>query len=106
MSPILARALDASPPERAYINAWAISVLSSRTIWWNAANGLIAVLALAEVTAIVPVRFLPIQVAVVSIVNLYLRTTTTRPVAFVPLGETKVIQLPKIDPPAPPVIGD
>ena len=39
-------------------------------------------------------------------VNLYLRTTTTRPVAFIPLGATNVVAVPKIDPPVPPLVGD
>lgn len=92
--------------ERAYINSWAISVLSSRTMWWNAANFLIAALSLTEVTTLIPPRFLSLQLAVVAMVNLWLRTTTTRPVAFVAPGATKVIQLPKIDPPAPPLVTD
>jgi hypothetical protein len=89
-----------------YINSWAISVLSSRTVWWNAANLLLAILSLSEVAAIIPARYLPVQAMVVAIVNLWLRTVTTRPVAFIQPGETKVIQLPKIDPPAPPTITD
>jgi len=92
--------------ERAYINAWAISVLSSRTMWWNAANLFVAVLSLTEVLALIPLRFVPLQVAVVAMVNLALRMRTTRPVAFVAPGNTLVIQVPKIDPPAPPLVGD
>jgi hypothetical protein len=94
------------PREDAYIHAWAISVLASRTMWWNAANFLIAALSLSDVTALIPVRLLPLQVAIVALVNLWLRTTTTRPVAFIAPGTTKVIAVPKIDPPAPPVVGD
>lgn len=91
---------------RPTINSWAISVLQSRTMWFNAASLAIAILALTEVAALVPVRFLPLQAAIVAAVNLWLRTVTTRPVAFVGPGETAIVQLPKIDPPAPKAVTD
>ena len=75
-------------------------------MWWNAASVFLAILSLAEVKAAIPLRFVPLQLAVVSIVNLWLRTTTTRPVAFIAPGAVKVLQVPKIDPPAPPLVGD
>lgn len=90
----------------AVIHAWAISVLASRTMWWNAANFLIAALSMTEVVTLIPPRFLPLQAAVVALVNLWLRTTTTRPVAFIAPGTTAIVALPKLDPPAPPPVGD
>jgi len=91
------------PETRTY---WAISVLSSRTFWWNAANGLSALLSLSEINVLIPARFVPVQLAIVAGVNLYLRTVTVRPVAFIAPGETKPIAVPKVGPPDPPVIGD
>jgi len=75
-------------------------------MWWNAANFFVAALSLTEVATIIPPRYLPLQLAAVAMVNMWLRTATTRPVAFVAPGQTKVIQLPKIDPPAPPLVTD
>ena len=37
------------PPPVTY---WAISLFSSRTFWWNAANGLSSILSLAEVNVL------------------------------------------------------
>lgn len=91
------------PPTVTY---WAISVLSSRTVWFNAANFLVAGLSLTEVVTLIPPRFLSLQVALVAMINLYLRTVTTRPVAFIAPGETKPIAVAKISPPDPPVVTD
>jgi len=85
---------------------YAISLFSSRTFWWNAANGLIAILSLTEVTALIPVRFLSLQVAVVAAVNVYLRSVTVRPAVVMMPGKTAAVEVPKIDPPAPPVVTD
>jgi hypothetical protein len=91
------------PPTVTY---WAISLFSSRTFWWNAANGILALLSLSEVTTLIPARFLPLQLAVVAMVNMYLRTVTVRPVAMIAPGATTPVQVVKIDPPAPPVVTD
>lgn len=91
---------------RPTVTYWAISLFSSRTFWWNAANGVLAVLSLTEVTTLIPARFLSLQVAIVAAVNLYLRTVTVRPVAIIAPGTTTPIAVPKIDPPAPPLVTD
>ncbi len=91
------------PPTVTY---WAISVLSSRTVWFNSANFLVAALSLTEVVTLIPPRFLSLQAAVVALINVYLRTVTTRPVALIAPGETKPVAVPKIAPPDPPVVSD
>ena len=91
------------PATRTY---YAISLFSSRTFWWNAANGTLALLSLSEVTTLIPARFLPLQLAVVAMVNLYLRTVTVRPAALIAPGETKPIVVPKVGPPDPPMVTD
>jgi hypothetical protein len=92
------------PPE--VVTYFAISILSSRTFWWNLANGVVALLSLAEVVAVIPPRFLSLQLAVVAMVNLYLRTVTVRPVALIAPGTTAPVRVPKIGPPDPPTVTD
>jgi len=83
------------------VRYWAVSVLSSRTMWFNAASLLIAALSLTEIAVLIPERFLPLQAAVTAAVNMWLRTSTVRPVAMIMPGNTKAVDVPKIDPPAP-----
>lgn len=85
---------------------YAISLFSSRTFWWNAANGLVALLSLTEVTTLIPPRFLSVQVAVVAVVNLYLRSVTVRPAVLIPPGATAPVEVPKLSPPVPPALTD
>lgn len=94
----------ARPPP--VVTYWAISLFSSRTFWWNLANGILALLSLSEVTTLIPPRFLSLQVAVVAAVNMYLRTVTVRPAKIIAPGTTVPIAVPKIDPPAPPPLTD
>jgi hypothetical protein len=86
------------PPSVTY---WAISVLSSRTVWVNAAAFLVALLSATDVLVIIPPRHLPLVTAGVAALNLYLRTVTVRPVAFIPAGTSTPVTLAKIDPPPP-----
>jgi len=95
---------DPRPPPT--VTYWAISLFSSRTFWWNAANGILALLSLTEVTAIIPPRFLSLQIAIAAIVNLYLRTVTVRPAAFIAMGTTQPVTVTKVGPPDPPVVTD
>ena len=85
--------------ETPHVKYWAISVLSSRTVWVNTAALLVAVFSLTEVITIIPLRFMPMYSAVVATLNLYLRTVTVRPVAFIAPGTTVPVQIAKIDPP-------
>ena len=81
----------------------AISLFSSRTFWFNLANGIASLLSLTEVVTLIPPRFLSLQLAVVAVVNLYLRTVTVRPVALIAMGMTTPVAVRKIGPPdAPP----
>src|SRR4026207_819593 len=63
-------------------------MFSSRTMWFNAANFVIAALSITEVATLIPSRFLSVQLAVVALINLWLRTVTVRPVALIPPGDT------------------
>lgn len=85
---------------------WAISILSSRTAWVNAAAFLVAVASLNEVTTIVPDRFLPAFGAIVAVANVFLRMHTVRPAAFIAPGSTQPVAVTKIDPPAPAKVTD
>ena len=88
------------------VQYWAISVLSSRTVWFNAANLFVAMASLTEVITLIPVRYMPLQAAIVAVVNVWLRTITVRPVALSAPGTTKAVDVAKLSPPAPPVVSD
>jgi hypothetical protein len=89
------------PVAPATVAYWAISVLNSKTMWWNAANGILALLSLNEVTTLIPPKYLPVQAMIVAVVNVYLRSVTVRPVAMIGPGQTKPVLVPKVDPPSP-----
>ena len=97
---------DVRPPPVATVEYWAVSVLSSRTMWLNAAALVVAVSSLSEVLTIIPPRVMPTYSAVVAVLNLILRFATVRPVALIPLGATKAVDVPRIGPPAPPLVTD
>ncbi len=92
------------PPET--VTYWAISIFNSKTFWWNVANFIPAMLSLTEIVQLIPVRFIGIQLALVAAVNLWLRTSTIRPVALIKPFATTPINVDKIGPPAPPVLTD
>jgi len=86
------------PPTVQY---WAVSVLQSRTIWVAAGTVLVGVLALPEVVAVIPLRFLPMITALIGAINFGLRLVTVRPVAFSAPGTLTPVTVAKLDPPAP-----
>lgn len=85
---------------------FAVSVLSSRTVWVAAGTVLVGVLALPEVLAIIPLRYMPVITALIGAVNFGLRLVTVRPVAFVLPGATVPVEVPKVGPPSPPLVTD
>lgn len=93
-------------PAPPVVHYFAISILSSRTFWFGAATFLAGLLALPEVAALIPLRYLPALLSVVGFVVMYLRTATTRPVAFIAPGATKAVKVQKLNPPAPPLVSD
>jgi hypothetical protein len=99
-----ARATD--PGTSPTVTYWAISILSSRTFWLNAAAFLVAVLSATDVLPIIPARFLPTSTAIVAALNIALRFATVRPVALILPGTTKPIAVAKIDPPPPATVTD
>jgi hypothetical protein len=88
------------------VTYWAVSVFSSRTMWFNAANLLLAALSLTEVATLIPARFLPLQLAAVAVINMWLRQATVRPVALIAPGETAPVLVRKVGPPDPPAVTD
>jgi hypothetical protein len=58
---------------------------------------ILAILALPEVAALIPAKYVPAILAVSSVVNLFLRTAVTvRPVANVAPGQTKPVLVPTL----------
>ena len=83
------------------VQYWAISVLSSRTMWFNFASFLVAVLSLTEVVTLIPPRFMPVQAALTAIINLWLRSVTVRPAVWIAPGTTIPVQVQRLNPPQP-----
>jgi hypothetical protein len=91
--------LDARPPPS--VTYWAISVLNSRTVWVNTATLIVAVLSATDVLTLIPVQHLPLVTALLAALNVYLRTQTVRPVAFIPIGTTVPVTVAKLVTPPP-----
>jgi len=79
----------------------AVSVLSSRTMWVNAAALLVAVLSLTEVVTIIAPRFIPTYTALLAILNLALRMLTVRPVVLSAPGTITPVEVESLTPPGP-----
>jgi hypothetical protein len=64
------------------------SLFKSRTFWFNAATGIVAILSASDVVKIIPTRYAPAVSAVVAGINIILRLYTTEPVSIKPLRNT------------------
>lgn len=93
-------------PTPATVEYFGISLFSSRTFWFNAVNLFVLSLSLNEVIAIIPPRYLGLQLAVVTVGNMWLRSITVRPAVLIAPGSTAAVLVPKLDPPDPPAITD
>ena len=51
----------------------------SKTLWWNALTVIVAILALPEVLAVIPLDAMPYILAINGIVNVALRLVTVEP---------------------------
>jgi hypothetical protein len=97
----------ARPPP--VVTYWAVSVWNSRTVRINAALLFVTVVPLLadpDLLTLIPARYLVLYAIGVKVLNVYLRTITTRPVAFIPPGDTVPVAVPKVGPPDPPGTGD
>jgi hypothetical protein len=97
---------DPIRPPPATVEYWVISLFSSRTFWFNAANLVLAALSLTEVVTLIPVRFLSLQAAVVALINMWLRSITVRPAVLILPGQTVPVPVARVGPPPPPVLSD
>jgi hypothetical protein len=88
------------------VTYYAISLFSSRTFWLNAAGFLLLVLEATDVITLLPLKALPFVGATVTVLNIFLRYVTVRPVALIAPGTTLPIAVPKLDPPAPALVSD
>ena len=92
-----------NPPSPEFVFARAVSVLTSRMMWVNFASFVVEALALSEIKTLIPPKYAHAQALIVAVVNMWLRTQTVRPIAFISPGSVSVVPIPKIDPPAPKV---
>ena len=83
------------------VQYFAISLFASRTFWFNLANLVVAALSMNEITTLIPPRYLPLQAAVVALVNMALRLGTVRPAAMIMPGSTTPVEVKRIGPPPP-----
>ncbi|HEV8216972.1 MAG TPA: hypothetical protein VGP95_14090 [Gemmatimonadaceae bacterium] len=89
------------------VTYYAISLFSSRTFWLSTASFLVMVLSATDVITLFPLKALPFISAAVSVLTVWLRFVTVRPVALIAPGTTLPIQVAKLDPPtAAPMVGD
>lgn len=94
------------PPTVTY---WAISILNSRTFRINAALLIVTIgtfLADPALLTVIPPQYLVLYGIAVKLLNIYLRTITTRPVAFIPPGDTVPVDVEKIVPPVSDTVAD
>jgi len=98
--------LDPQPSQPpATVTYFAISLFSSRTTWLAVFTFLSGVLALPQVFAVIPLRWLPFFMIATGVVALILRTVTVRPVALIAPGSIVPVQVAKLEPP-PPLVTD
>lgn len=69
------------------------SIFASKTFWINVAMFFLAAMELTDVTKIIPEDWGGSIGAVIALVNLALRFTTTRPVALISPGTTKAVSV-------------
>ena len=93
-------------PSLRQVNYWAVSIFSSKTFWVNTVSLVIAASSMTEITTVLPPRFLPLLAAITAMGNLWLRTQTVRPVAFIKPGDTQAVLVPRISPPSPAKLTD
>jgi hypothetical protein len=93
-------------PAPPHVTYYAISLFSSRTFWLNAAGFLLLVLEATDVITLLPLKALPFVGATVTVLNIFLRYVTVRPVAIIAPGATVPIQVERLGPPAPPLVTD
>lgn len=99
---------DARPPPPT-VTYWAISILNSRTFRVNAFLlfvTIVPLLADPDLLTLIAPRYLVLYAVAVKVLNIYLRTITQRPVAFIPAGDTAPVAVAKVGPPDPPAMGD
>ena len=103
-----------------HVTYWAISVANSKTMIGNfllllgSLGTFIALMLpvilqfmqLPEVAAMIPTKYAVLFAALIAMGNLWARTTTERPVAFIKPGTTMPVQVEKIGPPPPPLATD
>lgn len=87
--------------EKQTVSYYAISLFSSRTVWVAVGTVVVGILALPDVVAIIPLRYLPIVTAIIGAVNFVLRLVTVRPVVFAAPGTITPVAVPRLDPPVP-----
>lgn len=88
------------------VTYFAVSILSSRTAQFATLTFLVGILSLPEVLALVPLKYMPLLLAAVGIINLGLRKLTVRPVAFIAPGDVQRTTVAKVGPPDPPASTD
>jgi len=92
--------------EAATVEYWAVSLFSSRTFWAAVLTALVGLSAEPEVLALIPLAWLPRILIGVGLLNMLLRKLTVRPVVIAAPGTAVPVEVPKISPPAPPLVTD
>lgn len=94
-------AVPSLPPA---VTHWAKSVLLSRTLWFNAISGLVALLDEKDILKVLPASWHDKEVAAVLVGNMLLRFATVRPVAFTGPGTTLGVKVDNLSATTPTVV--
>jgi hypothetical protein len=102
-------AMRAATPN--HVIYWAISVFNSKTVGLNMlafVTFVLSILQMQEVITFFPTKYLPMIGTIVAVGNMYLRTKTVRPVAFIAPFAVAPVVVKKLGPPnpAPPTLSD
>jgi len=89
-----------------HVTYFAISLFSSRTFWLNAADLVVNLLSATAIVTVIPAQWQALAGATVAGLNIFLRTQTVRPVALIAPGSVVPVLVPKVGPPAPPLVTD
>jgi hypothetical protein len=93
----------ADPPT---VHYFAISILSSRTFWINMVALFVDVCSATAVVVLVPLKYMPVYSAVLAVINIVMRTQTTRPVALIAPGTVKPVAVERLGSPPIPLVTD
>jgi hypothetical protein len=81
---------------RKQVTYFAKSIFVSKAFLFNALMGILGILAIPEVLALIPARYMPHILAFTATGNVIIRRFTVRPATFILPGETQPVLVDKV----------